>query len=190
MDYWEGYNEPGIGDVGQMGWYAKFEAERVRLLAQNGRKACIGNFSMGVPDVNNPNIWPAFYEAIDEAMAHEGILGLHEYSAPTMQTYFDPATGEGWLTGRYRKVYRQFLIPDGRPIPLVITECGIDGGAGWKKFTNAQDYFHQLVWYDTLLKEDTFVLGATIYSLELPDPQWDSFDIAGEVLNSLIDYIR
>jgi len=97
---------------------------------------------------------------------------------------------EGWLTGRYRKGYRQFLIPDGRPIPMVITECGVDGGAGWKKFTNAQDYFHQLVWYDTLLKEDTFVLGATIYSLELPDPQWDSFDIAGEVLNSLIDYIR
>lgn len=190
VDYWEGYNEPGVGDLAAMNWYARFEAERVRILARNGAKACIGNFSMGVPDVTNPQMWPAFYVAIDEALANGGILGLHEYSAPSMQNYFDPATGEGWLTGRYRKVYRQFLIPDGRRIPLIITECGIDGGTGWKNFTNAKDYLQQLEWYDNLLKEDDYVLAATIYSLELPDPKWDSFDIAGEVLDTLIDYIR
>ena len=34
---------------------------------------------------------------------------------------------EGWTTLRYRKVYRQFLIPSGLgSVPLVITECGID----------------------------------------------------------------
>jgi hypothetical protein len=43
-------------------------------------------------------------------------------------TLLDPCGGEGWLTGRYRKMYRQYLIPAGKKIPLVITEHGIDCG--------------------------------------------------------------
>jgi len=198
VDYWEGYNEPGNLNASEMAWYARFEQRRVEILAQNGRKACIGNFSTGTPDVNR-EIWEAFYPAIDAAIAHGGVLGLHEYSAPTMDTYFDPGTGEGWHTGRYRKVYRQFLIPSGRQIPLVITECGIDGGVappcrsggcGWKAYQSADNYFNQLKWYDALLQQDAYVLGATIYCLELPNPEWDSFDIAGDVLNKLIEYVR
>jgi len=57
----------------------------------------------------------------------------------------DVKTGEGWLTGRYRKLYKQFLIPSGRgSIKVVFTENGIDGGVcpitgchnngGWKNF--------------------------------------------------------
>jgi hypothetical protein len=198
VDYWEGYNEPGNLSASEMGWYARFEERRVEILAQNGRKACIGNFSTGTPDVRT-EIWEAFYPAIDAAMAHEGVLGLHEYSAPTMDTYFDPAAGEGWHTGRYRKVYRQFLIPTGREIPLVITETGIDGGVsppcnsggcGWKGYQSSDNYFNQLKWYDSLLQQDSYVLGATIFCLELPDPAWNSFDIAGDVLNKLIEYVR
>jgi len=194
VDYWEGYNEPGVNDVNVMNWYARFEKKRVEILAAHGLKACIGNFSTGVPDVNNPDLWPAFYPAIDAAMAHDGVLGLHEYSAPSMDSLFDRQAGEGWLTGRYRKVYRQFLIPAGKEIPLVITECGIDGGVlpggggGWKNYTDAQNYFHQLMWYDRLLQEDDYVLGATIFALEIYG--WESFDISGEVLNRIIEYAR
>ncbi len=79
------------------------------------------------------------------------MLGLHEYSAPTiwyntnrepLDFGSDPAD-EGWLTLRYRKVYRQFLIPWGLRLPLVITEMRVDGlvtdrpgppGKGWKDF--------------------------------------------------------
>ena len=113
---------------------------------------------------------------------------MHEYSAPDMDWLFDYTTGEGWLTGRYRKVYRQFLIPDGRVIPLIITECGIDGGVlgnpddinrGWRSYQSAENYFDQLKWYDSLLKEDSYVMGATIFSLEIHN--WGDFDIGGEV---------
>ena len=110
VDYWEGYNEPIIQSVELMGWFAQFEAERVRILAANGLKAVIANFSVGNPDLP---LWPAFYPAIDAAIAHGGILGLHEYGTP-MQQHFDFASGEGWFAGRYRKVYRQFLIPEGK----------------------------------------------------------------------------
>ena len=52
---------------------------------------------------------------------------------------------EGWLTLRYRKVYRDYLDPAGLAVPLLITETGIDGlvagrpgpqGGGWKDFVN------------------------------------------------------
>jgi hypothetical protein len=163
----------------------------VEILADQGLKACIGNFSTGMPPVER-EVWEAFYPAIDSAMAHGGVLGLHEYSAPDMDWLFDYGVGEGWLTGRYRKVYRQFLAPDHREIPLVITECGIDGGVrgegskGWKSYQTAESYFNQLVWYDSLLQEDNYVMGATIFALEIPN--WDDFDISGEVLDRLVDY--
>ena len=187
VDYWEGYNEPGASSVESIGWYARFEAERVLLLAQNGRKACIGNFSMGTPDVTNPSAWPAFYPAIDAARANGGILGLHEYGAP-MQQYFDTASGEGWLCGRYRKVYRQFLGPAGKTLPLAITETGVDGDiSGWKNGYSGGQYMDQLRWYDGILRADSYVLGASVFSLEIPG--WDSFDIA-PIIGPFTDHVR
>lgn len=193
VDYWEGYNEPAIHDAELMSWYARFEKKRVEILAAHGLKACIGNFSTGMPPVDR-EIWQAFYPAIDAAMRNGGVLGLHEYSAPDMDWLFDHDIGEGWLTGRYRKVYRQFLIPDGRVIPLIITECGIDGGVrgeamkGWRSYQGPDEYFNQLVWYDGLLSEDDYVLGATIFALEIHN--WEDFDISGRVLELLTPYVR
>jgi len=198
VDYWEGYNEPPVGTVEQMRWIAQFEVARIRILADHGRKACIGSFSTGCPEIVQDGrpydgIWREFYSAIDEANAHGGVLGLHEYSAPTMNDGFDSASGEGWLTGRYRKVYRWFLEPTGRGhTPLIITECGIDGGVigrpneGWKSFATKEQYFEQLKWYDSLLKQDYYVLGATIFCLEIPN--WQSFDIA-ELMPELTRYV-
>ncbi len=89
------------------------------------------------------------------------------------------------------------MIPDGRIIPLVITECGIDGGVlgnpddinrGWRSYQSPEHYFDQLKWYDSLLKEDSYVLGATIFSLEIHN--WGDFDISGEVFELLTDYVR
>ena len=199
VDYWEGYNEPSVDSVAKMQWLAQFDAERVRILAQNGRKAAIGSFSVGTPQIVNSNnqpmgdYWRAFYPAIDAARANGGVLSLHEYSAPSMQNMYDTAAGEGWTTGRYRKVYNWFLKPDGRQIPLIITECGIDGGVigqgqkGWKSYTSGDGYMEQLKWYDSLLKQDSYVLGATIFSLEIPN--WDDFDIT-PLMPQLTAYVK
>jgi hypothetical protein len=81
-----------------MRWYAEFESARVLLLAQNGRKAVIGSFSTGNPDLS---LWPEFFPAIDTAREHGGILGLHEYGTPMQQFYEPPLApfAEGWLCG-------------------------------------------------------------------------------------------
>ena len=83
--------------------YAQFEVARVGILASHGRNASIGQFSVGVPDITNAAIMNAFAPAIDAARARGGILGVHEYSSPTILGCFDAGSGEGWYTGRYRK---------------------------------------------------------------------------------------
>ena len=105
-------------------------------------------------DVSNAPLMEAFNQAIDAALAHGGVLGLHEYSSPTLMGCWDNSTNTGWTTGRYRKYYQTYLLPTNRKIPLVISENGIDnspcdgspnyGGWGkycdwWKDHLGAQD---------------------------------------------------
>ena len=90
----------------------------------------------------------------------------------------DPAQ-EGWLTLRYRKVYREYLEPNKLTLPLILTEIGIDGlvgnrpgpeGAGWQDFGDYWDelgmgkdapgnYMEQLAWYDASLQQDSVRAG-------------------------------
>jgi hypothetical protein len=213
VDAWEGYNEPVPGDEGQMRKLAELEAERTRLLAERGLRAVVGNFGAGQPPLE---WWPAFRPALEAAQEHGGYLGLHEYSAPTIWDHTnrepldfraDPAD-EGWLTLRYRKVYRQFLIPWGLRLPLVITECGVDGliadrpgppGQGWKDFAaywaelgmgwdTAGNYVEQLAWYDSALQQDDYVRGAAIFAMT-GFQEWESYQIQGSAAAILQQYL-
>jgi hypothetical protein len=213
FDAWEAYNEPVPADNAAMRRLADFEAERTRLLAQAGIRSVIGNFGTGQPPLE---FWPDFLPAVQAAKEHHGYLGLHEYSAPTMQfgtgkNQLDPSADEGdegWLTLRYRKVYRQFLIPNGLTVPLLITECGIDGtvgnrpgpiGRGWKDFVEywaeigmgedgPGNYIEQLAWYDAELYRDEYVKGAAIFAAAA-SKGWESYEILGEAALILRQYL-
>ncbi len=132
-------------------------------------------------------------------------------------TEFDNATGEGWLTGRYRKLYREYLLPTGRRIPLAITELGLDSGSwngGWRDFVSAPEYVRQLVregctfdviilviflllligvmlqqWYDSLLVADSYVIGATIFLMD-GTSDWESFSVNGDAQALLANYMK
>jgi hypothetical protein len=213
VDAWEGFNEPVPGDEDQMRKLAELEAERVRLLAERDLKAVVGNFGTGQPPLE---WWSAFRPALEAAQAHGGYLGLHEYSAPTiwfntsrepLDFRADPAD-EGWLTLRYRKVYRQFLNPWGLRLPLLITECGVDGlvtdrpgppGRGWKDFAGywaelgmGQDtpgnYVEQLAWYDSQLQQDDYVRGASVFAMTAFQ-EWESYQLQGEAAAILQQYL-
>jgi hypothetical protein len=204
IDAWEAYNEPVPSDGEQMARLARFEAERTRLLAAAGVRSVIGNFGTGLPDLA---LWPQFRPALEAAIKHKGYLGLHEYSAPTLQYGSpqdplgwgtDPAQ-TGWLTLRYRKAYREYLEPNKLTLPLILTEIGIDGlvgnrpgpnGAGWQDFggywdelgmgnDTAGNYMEQLAWYDASLQQDNYVLGGAIYAAAA-SPGWESYEILGD----------
>ncbi len=205
IDCWEAYNEPVAVNEAQMASLAQFEAERTRLLAQAGVASCIGNFGVGQPPLE---LWPAFYPALQAAQTYGGYLALHEYSAPYLwfgsgANQINPEADEGdegWLTLRYRKVYRNYLQPAGLAIPLVITEAGVDGmvsnrpgpehARGWRDFipywqaqgavysTDFGFYVEQLAWYDAELQKDDYVIGAAIFALAGPSG-WQSYEIGG-----------
>jgi hypothetical protein len=218
IKYWEGHNEPAWSNLEEMGWYAQFEIERMKLMAQHGLKCVIGNFATGTPPLE---LWPAFVPALQAARQYEALLGLHEYSCPWMwwmtgKHQLNPNEDqgdEGWTTLRYRKVYRRYLIPNGLgDVPLVITECGIDplvnpkpSGAPsgtWKQLGNfwashdnepdqADYYFRQLVWYDKELQKDPYVVGATIFTWGNFGGAWAEFDVAGtDVSKKLVAYVK
>lgn len=204
--YWEGHNEPVWSSLEEMGWYAEFEIHRMRLMADQGLRCVIGNFATGTPPLG---LWPAFLPACREAFKYKAVLGLHEYSCPWMwwmtgTHQLDPAEDEGdegWTTLRYRKVYRNYLAPQGLGLlPLVITECGIDPlvnprppdtpagtwrhlGGFWAEHDDEPDkaayYYRQLAWYDEELQKDDYVVGATIFTWGSFGQPWADFDVAG-----------
>ena len=206
FDGWEAYNEPVADTPDKMKRLADFEAERTRLLGEQGIRSVVGNFAAGHPPLE---LWPLFAPALDAIRQYNGFLGLHEYSAPLMQYRAgalqpegDPDQGdEGWLTLRYRKAYRQHLIPMGfGDIPTLITECGVDGlirprpgpeeAKGWQDFipmwkaNGLRDdppgvYMDQLIWYDENLQQDDYIQGAAIFLAGTNDPQWETYDILG-----------
>jgi hypothetical protein len=216
FDGWQAYNEPVVTDGEQMARLARFEAARTRILAEAGVRSVIGNFGTGNPDLA---LWPQFRPALEAAIRYKGYLGLHEYSAPTMQygTPQDPLgwdadpAQEGWLTLRYRKVYRSYLEPNGLSLPLILTEVGIDGmvgdrpgpqGKGWQDFAGYWDelgmgidapgnYMEQLAWYDANLQQDDYVRGAAIFA-GAASPGWESYEILGDerVEPFLAQYLR
>lgn len=206
IDAWEAYNEPVADTVDKMKRLADFEAERTRILAENGIRSVVGNFGAGQPPLE---LWPEFRPALEAIRQYNGYLGLHEYSAPVLQFRSgalqlagEPDQGdEGWLTLRYRKVYRQQLIPMGfGDIPTLVTECGVDGlvqprpgpadAHGWLDFIDTwlanglRDdppgvYMDQLIWYDQNLQQDDYIKGAAIFLAGSNDSRWKSYDILG-----------
>ncbi len=152
FDAWESYNEPVAANADEMKRLGDFEAERTRLLSERGIRSVVGNFGTGQPPLE---LWEHFLPAVQSAKEHDGWLGLHEYSAPTIyhltsrenQGRYPGVTPEdsGWLTLRYRHVYNEVLAPRGLAIPLVFTELGVDGlvannrpgptdARGWRDF--------------------------------------------------------
>jgi hypothetical protein len=214
-DAWEAYNEPVADTPDKMKRLADLEAERTRLLGEQGVRAVVGNFAAGHPPLE---LWQYFEPALAAARQYGGYLGVHEYSAPVMQWAFGALQStpgsdegdEGWLTLRYRKSYRHFLGPMGYGnLPLLITECGVDGtiqprpgpseAMGWQDFElfwNSNGlrndmpgvYMDQLIWYDSELQRDAYVKGAAIFAAGA-SPGWESYEILGRTAELLTQYL-
>jgi hypothetical protein len=200
VDYWLGWNEPAVATTWQMTWYATFEAERARLMADLGLKVAVGNFSTGTPEAAQ---FAAFVPAIEAAKTYGGVLALHEYSAPTMMDgagmaipgHEAEAEG-GTLTLRYRYWYEHYLAPSDLIVPLVITEAGVDGGVlrgqdpavgGWRDFGDEfpqqtlASYVDQVSWYDDQLRRDPYVVGFALFNAGDADGHWATFDVTSDL---------
>jgi len=158
------------------------------LMHSRGWKTVGGCFSVGWPNVGDA-------KDIGSGLAACDFWSVHEYSAPAM---WDSQT---WLCLRYRRTVAE-LIAAGFPVrPLIITECGIDGGVisqefartGYKTFTvGNQDeketqYMEQLAWYDGELMKDDYVMAAAIF-VAGPNMDWMDFEVTETLGDKLTAY--
>jgi lysozyme len=167
--YWQGYNEVAIESQQAMGRYAAFEIERVRLLSLFSARAGVGAFATGTPDPLS--WWWPFVPALQAARDYGGVLLLHEYAWPHLGNDVGREL-------RHRKVYGGDPscgwegLPKQCQIPLIISECGLDGRAaqpgrvqGWQGVVTQEWYLRQLAEYSQELEQDQYCLGACIYCL-------------------------
>lgn len=183
--YLEGLNETGLWDDADR--YNQFTVGFAETCALRFVRPAVYSFATGNPpgyvDGSPDDLrayWAHYFDGLYAAKKAGGALALHEYSAPTMQSQ------ESWLCLRYRRVY-DILPADLKELPLLVTECGIDGGvigassaeaAGWRNYATAEEYAAQLTWYDGELAKDAYVLGATVFTAGNSD-MWGSFDVTG-----------
>ena len=225
--YWEGFNE--MANWSLMPQYGEFETERQRLLAIRGIHACIGNFSTGsppiAPDTDDP--WEHFYPALEMAHRFQNILGLHEYGGYILSLAYGNNQREsmlqhrynvfpdewalGWLFGRYRRVWKTHIEPNGwTGIRIAITELGLDMalpditaalndgvpttawptcGKAWARNENRPDteqcYYEQLGWADKQMSRDPYMVGATIFTWGSSEGRWREYDVNGNIGDKL-----
>jgi hypothetical protein len=189
IDYWEGWNEPDPGP-GLMGWYARFEQERIKAMAEHGLKSAIGGFPPGVPEIEE---FAMFLPAIETGIQHGAILTLHEgdisegnllflYGAP-LPGY--PAYADrGLMSFRYRWFYREILEPANMIIPLVVSELEF---AGWDS-TSEEALIGQLAWYDVEARKDGYFIGFTVFTAGAIN-QWIEFNV-NQILPELTTYVQ
>ena len=193
----EGPNETGLWNDADR--YSLFTAEYARTLHREGMASVAYNFSTGTPSgyfTGDGNLEPeAFREGLRAYWQHywDGLrestyLGLHEYSWTRMQN------SQSWLCLRYRRVWD--ILPEDCRKPILITECGLDGGvagqpreaAGWRALCSEDVYLSQLAWYTGELEKDDYVLGAHIFHAGSADSGWDSFSVLG--CDRIAEYMR
>ena len=177
---WEGANEPApLYDASFALSCAAFLARWVDLMHAEGLKTAVGSFGVG---------WPGDGQAplFREALIRSDYLAVHEYAAPTMRD------GSGFWTLRYRKLIAELKAAKIRIPPILITECGIDGGVlqqsgkGYKDFgLNEEQYQKELAWYDTEISKDGEVLCATPFTCG-PKKDWLSFEVTEKIANWVV----
>lgn len=213
IGYWEGPNEKDVGTPEQMRWLSEMEAERVRLLDEMGLQAVIFNFSTGQPALSLWEHAVPALDAIDEHGGLIGLHEYTSPIMQALTNDLQPDGGDallnaGWLTLRYRLVHEHLAQMGFEHLQMVITECGLDtigesllidpdaSNGPWREHAAywanvygradaARFYGEQLLWYESELRKDDYVIGATVFT-EGAYADFAEFDVAGtEVVDML-----
>jgi len=174
---WEGPNEPQpMSDNLYVVASAAFWSRYVDLMHGAGLKVCIGSWGVTWPHVDQITLFK-------DALTKTDYWSTHEYGAPTMQS----SSGDNCL--HYRRLIAALRAASCRVPPLLITECGIDGGCagqggcGWRMIvpaTSREQYQAQIAWYNTETLKDYEVEQVFLF-VAGPKPLWVSF-VIDEVL--------
>jgi len=174
----QGFNEWG-GDLGQ---FAVFEAERLRILHDNGLRGGFGAFSVGMPPTA---AWGRELSPILEVANPRDVRLAHAY-----WSYRRTMTNPWWFT-RFTLEHKE--TPELKRWGLVLSEIGRDviedpgvdrrdwGKRGWKRSCSLGTFVNDLWEANRMLRPygpegSGEVLGATIYTGGQIFEKWQAFD--------------
>ena len=119
VDVWEGPNEFNPASYAEMVWYANFLAEFARQIHAMGKRAAIGSFATGTPELD---LWAHYAPALRACRDYGAIHARHCYG-----------TLDEWHSFRYRQDQAAFRAMGYDP-QVLITECGEDApNPPWRK---------------------------------------------------------
>ena len=175
VDVWLGPNEPKP-------WWDKlqfldeFNGTWIPSMHDYGKQTGAGVFSVGEPQLD-------YLQTLRKTCALTDYLVTHQYGNPSMQYEAE------WLSLRHRKVVQKLRELNYRVPPILITECGIDGGAvlekdgdkynrpgqGWVTVIGDKvEFLSQMEWWDDELCKDPDVRYAVTF-ISGPNGDWVSF---------------
>ena len=182
IDAWEGPNEIGCNpdQVAEMQWYSAFLGELGKQIQLLGKRACLGAWSVGSPELS---LWQHYVPVLRACRDYGAILSRHAYG-PLDQ----------WYSFRHRQDEATFQQLGFAGTPLIISECGADRLGNfpgpWRKVWGDrvegywQDY---LLHFTQELEKDEYVLGATLFTVGTGFSEvWRNFDVADTRLVDLI----
>ncbi|MCX7799516.1 MAG: hypothetical protein N2109_04155 [Fimbriimonadales bacterium] len=186
IDYWEGPNEgdstPTWGSVEDARWFARFTVAMVEAMRRDGARPLIGNIAVGNPGGTPEEVAAkveAFLPAFEAAARARGAWGYHAY---TLEYSTDPEK-ESWTSLRYRRILDAVRRkrPDLARLPLILTEAGVDRAGnshedGWVSRGSADQFERWLRWFDSELRKDPTVVGATLFASGGFE-SWPSFEL-------------
>lgn len=190
---WEGPNEPQpVADLAFATALGQFTKRLAELMHAAGLKVVGGCLSEGNPGGDEAQA-KACYVAIAKGLAACDYEGFHCY---WVMGYSHPEAGmNDWHAFRYRR-NRRYATEAGITLPpLLITECGVDGGVvalpkrGWKTFAPTKGvYMEQLRQFDAGLAADPYVLCATVFTSG-PTGDWSDFEVDEELAGMIDQHI-
>lgn len=186
---WEGPNEPQpVADLAFCRHLSEFTIHLAELMHSAGLQLVGGNLSEGNPGGDEAQRRACFQE-IARGLTHCDYWSQHCY---WVLDYPHPEAGmTDWHAFRYRMNMRYAAEAGIRLPPLLITECGVDGGVvarpkkGWRTFCRDRaHYMAQLAMFDAELAKDPYVLTATVFTA---GPMgWEDFEVDRE-MNDMIN---
>lgn len=176
------YNEAEQSTPEQILTKASWDIVGMREMERIGKKAAIGCFGVGWPQVEH---WQLYLPALRRAAANGHYVALHEYGGGSqgMRIGVDDQ-GLGWYCLRYRRALNEWRRLGLHPLPkILVTEAGIDhldqadlSTPGYK--LSSANYPEDLAWYGAELQKDAeHVAGWCDFGWGGGD-MWEKYDLS------------
>lgn len=173
-DFQKAFGEtPDYNDIQKK---AEFEAVIAALIAADGKKPVLGQFSVGTPSGTTEEqliAWERYLLALQAAVLHNGFISCHWYNN------IPGSDGPIKTLIQTKNKYRL-------PIKILISEAGHEGP--YKKEISLQEYINQMILFEAELQKYPEIIGASIFAFGNCPGKWADYNSDNEVfVNALIE---